>query len=277
MLKILFLISWISFSASAKTITFGSDEISLPIRSTALTDSKESAPTYFRFPRAVARIDNATMFSVKATSSTGVQPDYRELELKPRTNNGSQRIEVLLNDGTIVKIKLTITENAEAPGSYDFEPKRVHESPKPSQPQAQGQIADLSIMRSVLEGDTPVGFSKKNYSLAVSCAGYGPKAKLVAVTENSAFKVFEIEFVNDSFKKPYLIREENILIKNRDLSRSPLIHVKNNILNPVGAGQNKTIVTILTDPSVNINRMKICDLGDQVEIYESKAKSQKSK
>lgn len=254
----------ISIAANAKLVTFGADEVSIAIRYVRTDGTKESVPTYLRFPRAIARIDNATMFSIKAASSSGVQPDYREIEVRPRASEGSQRIEVLLNDGTVVKLKLNITSNPDAPVSYDFEPKRVHENSKPSSAQAQGQIADLSIIRTILEGGTPAGFSKKNYSMAVSCSGSGPIARLVRVFESSQFKVFQIEIINDSYKKTYQIKEENILLKTRDLIRSPLIHIKSHLLSPSSKGQNRTVMTVLTDPTANINRMRVCDLGDQM-------------
>ena len=276
MVRVLLTILFIaSFSAEAKLVTFGADEISIAIKYQQMDGSKESVPTYLRFPRAIARVDNATMFSVKAASATGVQPDYRELELKPRVNEGTQRVEVLLNDGTVVRLKLRITTNADVPVSYDFEPKRVHEESKSSAIQGQVQIADLSLMRAILQGDTPQGFSKRSYSMSVSCSGNGPSARLLRVFEGSQFKVFQLEVSNGSSKKSFLIKEENITFKIRDLSRSPLIHVQNNLLNPIGKGQSSTIVTILSDPSTNVNKMRVCDLGDQVEVIEAKVKVQR--
>ncbi len=268
---LLALIFTISFSAEAKLVTFGADEVSVAIKYEQAEGSRESVPTYFRFPRAIARVDNATMFSVKAASPTGMQPDYRELEVKPRLNEGSQRVEVLLNDGTVVRLKLRITTNADVPVSYDFEPKRVHEEIKATSAQGQVQIADLSVMRAIIQGETPSGFSKKGYSISVSCAGNGPSARLLRVFENSQFKGFQVEISNGSLKKSFLIKEENITFKTRDLSRSPLIHVQTNLLNP----RTTTVMTILADPSANINRMRICDLGEQIESVDVKAKVQR--
>lgn len=258
--------------ATAKTVTFGAEEVSISIRYLKSENGKDSVPTYLRFPRAIARIDNASMFSISAASSTGVQPDYREVEVRPRVSEGSQRIELLLNDGTVVKLKLNITVNPSSPVSYDFEAKRVHENPKVQNIESQGQISDLSVMRTVLEGATPSGFSKKFYTMPLSCSGSGPRARLLRVFENGQFKVFQIEITNDSYKKSYLVKEENVLLKARDVSRSLLVHVKANILSPVGKVSNKTIMTILSDPSANVNRMRICDLGDQIEVMESKTK-----
>lgn len=269
------LIFMISFSAEAKLMTFGADEVSVAVKYEPSEGSKESVPTYFRFPRAIARVDNATMFLVKAASPTGMQPDYRELEVKPRVSEGVQRVEVLLNDGTVVRLKLRITTNADVPVSYDFEPKRVHEESKATSVQGQVPIADLSVMRAILQGETPSGFSKRGYSMSVSCAGSGPSARLLRVFESSQFKGFQVELSNGSLKNSFLIKEENIIFKIRDLSRSPLIHVQANLLSPRGKGQSSTVMTILADPSVNINRMKICDLGEQIESVDVKAKVQR--
>lgn len=275
MVKTLLLTFLMALAANAKTVTFGADEVSVSIRFVKSESSSETAPTYLRFPRAIARIDNATMFSVKAASANGIQPDYREIEVRPRVNEGSQKIEVLLNDGTIVRLKLNITANSEAPVSYDFEPRRTHELSKSQGLQSQGQIADLSVMRTVLEGITPAGFSKKNFSMMVSCSGIGPNARLVHVLENNQFKIFQIEIANDSNKKSFVIKEENVVIKIRDLGRSPLIHIRSNVLGPSGKGASRTMMTILSDPSANINRMRVCDLGDQIEALEIKSKAQK--
>ena len=276
MYRIVFLLMFLLLPmASAKTVTFGMDEISISIRYGLIDGSKESIPTYLRFPRAIARIDNATMFSIKPASSTGLQPDYREIEIKPRVSEGSQRVEFLLNDGTVVRLRLKITVNPDIPVSYDFEAKRVHEKANSSLPQAQGQIADLSVMRTILEGGTPAGFSKKSYSMQISCSGNCPNANLLRVFENNQFKVFQVEISNDSTKKSFQIKEENVVLKVRDLSRSPLIHVKSNVLGPSGKGQNKTVMTIVTDPSANINKMRICDIGDQIESIETKSKVSK--
>ena len=264
-----------SFAAEAKLVAFGADAVSISIRYELAEGAKESVPTYLRFPRAIARVDNATMFVVKAASSSGMQPDYRELEVKPRVSDGSQRVEVLLNDGTVVRLNLRITTNSDAPVSYDFEPKRVHEETKTSASQSQGSITDLSVMRSILEGNTPSGFAKRTYSMMVSCAGSGPSARLLRVFESSQFKVFQIEISNGSYKKAFLIKEENVVLKTRDLARSPLIHVKNNVLSALGKGKHTTIMTVLSDPTTNINRMKVCDLGDQIEAIEAKTKGQK--
>ncbi|NUN06693.1 MAG: hypothetical protein HUU57_13140 [Bdellovibrio sp.] len=261
--------------AEAKLVTFGANEVSLAIRYNLAEGSKESVPTYLRFPRAIARIDNATMFSIKATSSSGMQPDYREIEVRPRVTEGSQKVEVLLNDGTVVRLRLKITTDSDGATSYDFEPKRVHEESKSPSPQVQGQIADLSLMRSVIQGDSPVGFSKRFYGMPISCSGGGPRARLLRVLENGQFKIFQLEIVNDSFKRSFTIKEENVVFKNRDLSRSPLIHVTNNLLGPSGKGQNKSVMTILADPTANINRMKVCDLKEQIEAVEVKPKTQR--
>jgi hypothetical protein len=111
--------------------------------------------------------------------------------------------------------------------------------------------------------------------MSVNCSGNGPSARLVRVFTNSQFKAFQIEITNDSYNRTYVLKEENVLLKGRDLTRSPLIHVKANLLSPVRKGQNKTTMTILTDPSANVSRMKVCDLGDQVEVMELKPKIQK--
>jgi len=275
MFRMILLMLFVGFGASAKTVTFGADEVSVSIRYVKSESSSETVPTYLRFPRAIARVDNATMFSVKAASASGVQPDYREIEVRPRVGEGSQKVEVLLNDGTIIRLKLNITANTDAPVSYDFEPRRTHEPSKTQNSQSQGQIADLSVMRTVLEGETPSGFSRKNLSMMVSCSGSGPNARLVQVLENSQFKIFQIEITNDSSKKSFVVREENVVLKTRDLGRSPLIHVRSNVLGPAGKGSSKTTMTILSDPSANINRMRVCDLGDQIEAFEVKPKAQK--
>lgn len=275
MIKSILLLVFVTFSANARTVTFGADEVSVSIRYVKTESGADTAPTYFRFPRAIARVDNASMFSVKAASANGVQPDYRELEVRPRVGEGSQKIEVLLNDGTVIRLKLNITANVDAPVSYDFEPRRTHENAKASNSQVQGQIADLSLMRTILEGEAPAGFSKKSLSLMVNCSGNGPNARLVQVLENNQFKIFQIEITNDSSKKTFLIKEENVILKSRDLSRSPLIHVRSNVLGPPGKGSSKTTMTILSDPSANINRMRVCDLGDQIEALEIKPKIQK--
>lgn len=275
MLKYVLVSFLISICANARTVTFGADEVSVSIKYLKPDGGSETAPTFMRFPRAIARIDNASMFSIKAASANGVQPDYREIEVRPRVGDGTQKVEVLLNDGTVIRLRLIITVNPEAPVSYDFEPKRTHEPSKSQSSQSQGQIADLSIMRAILEGEIPQGFSRKNLSLMVSCSGSGPNARLVQVLESSQFKVFQIEMTNDSSKKSFVVREENVVLKTRDLGRSPLIHVRNSILGPAGKGTSKTTMTILSDPSANINRMRVCDLGDQIEIFEPKLKIQK--
>lgn len=275
MIKFVLLLFFITAGANAKTVTFGADEVSVSIKYLKPDLGSETVPTFMRFPRAIARIDNASMFSVKAASASGVQPDYREIEVRPRVSEGTQKIEVLLNDGTVIRLCLSISTNPDAPVSYDFEPRRTHEPTKTQSSQSQGQIADLSIMRTVLEGETPAGFSKKNLSLMVSCSGSGPNARLVQVLENSQFKIFQIEITNDSSKKSFVIKEENVVLKTRDLGRSPLIHVRNNILGPAGKGSSKTTMTVLSDPGANINRMRVCDLGDQIEALEPKPKTQK--
>lgn len=275
MYRILLAILIFPLWANAKVMTFGADEVSVAIRYSLTDGSNNSIPTYLRFPRAIARVDNATMFVIKAASSTGMQPDYRELEVRPRTSEGTQRVEVLLNDGTVVKLRLRITNNSEAPASYDFEAKRVHQESKATSQQTQGQIADLSVMRSVLQGETPQGFAKKSYGMSISCSGSAVQASLLRVFENDQFKVFQIEIVNDSYKKSYQLKEENVVFKVRDLGRSPLIHVTQNILGPRGKGQSKSVMTVLADPTVSLNKIRVCDLGDQIEVNEPKTKNQR--
>lgn len=276
MYRLIFAFLMLPLFAEAKVVTFGADEVSLSVRYALVDGAKDSIPTYLRLPRAIARVDNATMFAVKAASSTGMQPDYRELEIRPRVSEGSQRIEVLLNDGTVVKLRLKITNSMDAPASYDLEARRVHqESKAASSSQAQGQIADLSVLRAILQGEPPQGFAKRNYGIPVSCSGSGPRARLLRVYENEQFKVFQIEIWNDNYKKSFGLKEENIVFKTRDLSRSPLIHLTSSTLNPSGKGQSKSVMTILTDPSANINKMRICDLGEQVEVIDNKTKFQR--
>lgn len=257
----------ISSIANARQVEFDDREVSISIKYEVTDPRSGPNPTFLRFPRAVSRVDNATKFVIKPATASGAEADYREIEIRPRFSTGMQKVEVLLNDGAVVRLKIGITEDARTPTSYDFEPKRVMEEVKESN--GSGQISELSVFRSVLEGATPAGMSRSNYERSVNCRTPSLSGFLKRTFESEQFKVYQIELINASSTREYRIREESIILKGQDLSRSPLFHVSSRTLAPRGKGQNRSTLTILSSPHVSISNANICDLGEQIELVQA--------
>lgn len=263
---LIFIFAFPVFSA-AKQIEFDEREVSILIRYEVTDQRAGSNPTYLRFPRAISRVDNATKFSIKSASPAGTEPDYRELEVRPRFMEGVQKVEVLLNDGSVVRLKLKITQDLKAPSSYDFEPKRTLEDTKDTT--KPGQITDLNVLRSVLQGETPPGMRRHTYERELNCQAPSLGAVLKRTFESDLFKIYQIEISNESQSREYRFREENIILKGQNLARSPLYHVTSRVFSPRGSGRNRAVLTILADPSVVIWNASICKLGDQIELVSS--------
>jgi hypothetical protein len=272
-MRILLLFLFSCVSAFAKQIEFDEREVSIAIKY-ELTDPKNGPnPTFLRFPRAVSRIDNATKFFVKSASPPGADADFREVEIRPRFNDGVQKVEVLLNDGSVVRLRIKITEDPKTPTSYDFEPKRTLDEKKESQ--GTREIADLSVMRAVLQEEVPAGMGKHWGGSEISCRGSGVSARVKQTFDNEQFKVFQIRITNDSRSKEFRFHEENIILRGQDMAMSPLYHVTNRALQPSGKGKSEAMLTILSSSKVLISKASICDVGDQIELIQSETKPRK--
>ncbi|MGE3682706.1 MAG: hypothetical protein AB7G93_13355 [Bdellovibrionales bacterium] len=268
-LRALFLVLLLPVNALAKQVTFGSKEVAIVVRYEVTDQRAGPNPTYLRFPRAISRVDNATLFAIKAASPQGQEPDFRELEVRPRYSQGSQKIEVLLSDGTVVRIRATISDKEGVASSYDFEPNRTVEQTSESG-NAKAPIQELEVMRQVLQGETPAGMRRKTFDQGIWCKPSGLSGRIKSGLESDAFKVFQIELRNESSKGEFRIHEENFIFKGRDLARSPLIHVSSRTLSPRRKGIDKATITVLTDPSVTTSRLSICDIADQIEVLNQK-------
>jgi hypothetical protein len=215
------------------------------------------------------------MFNIKASAPRGQQPDYRELEITPRQPTGSQLVEVLLNDGTVARLKLLISTASGIPTSYDLEPNRTTKTSDTSVSEMKVTIPEIEVMRKLLEGTVPEGMRKASFDQAIWCRPSGLYARLKSVVQGGQYKAFVIEFIADSRKSSFKIHEENFVLKGRDLSRSPLIHLTSRVISRNAF--KKSVVTMLTDPSVHISRVSVCDLADQVEVTSQRLVKNESK
>ena len=275
-LRLLILMLLLPISALGKQVSFGEEEVTVLIRWQVTDTGLGPDPTYLRFPRPIYRVDNVTLFDIKPAAPKGAEPDYRELEVRPRLEEGTQKVEVLLNDGSVVRLRMKISTDEGVPNSYDFEPKRAADSGATESKSGGGSsIVDLSVLRSVLQGEIPKGMNRRTYGMNLSCRGRDIDAVLLRTFESKAFKVYQIELTNSSSQKEYRVHEEQIVLKGRDVNRSPLIHVSPQVIVPKKKGAHKAILTILTDPSMSIWRAEVCNEGTQVQLVKEQVKDRR--
>ncbi len=213
-------------------------------------------PTYLRFPKPVYRFDNATLFSIEAAKGKNGQADFRELKIHPRRTKGSQQVEIVLQDRSIIRAKFTISKDDGLALSYDFRPEKI---PNLNSKGDEKFVSELDVMKSILLGQIPFGMKERKIGSRLNCSGRGVSATILRSIEGLGYKVFQVKLLNSS-KSDFKLFPHRIYFTRRDLSKPELKHLESEVLKSKGS----SVITILGDPGSSIWRAKLCDQNSQL-------------
>lgn len=255
LLAVLFL----TISAEAKDLRFGSKTLNVPIRwemIDPMNPSQGLKPTYLRFTKPVYRFDNITLFSLEAVKSKNGFSDFREFKILPRKVSGNQVVEIQLQDRTLVSVYFYISKEDSIPLSYDFKPEKIPDLNDNNEK----VYTDIVVMKSALLSHNLYGFEKKTEAIKLNCESRNLKVEILRSLIGHGFKLVQIKVSNFSKKDNFEFLPENIGFEKRDFSKSELIHFEKEKLFP----QKSTIVTFVADENASIRSLKICKLGSQL-------------
>ena len=272
----IFLIIFLPICTIGKEVHFGSGQSEIKIRWEMLdpvNPEKGLKPTYLRFSKPVHRFDNASIFEVKPARVRNGSPDFREIVLYPRKSSGQRNVEIVLQDRTIIRVKIIISKQSHVPLSYDFRPQRVGKKLRSFSVQtSQSGESELDIMRSVLEGRIASDVRRKNVNQLIRCKGHNLNGNLFRIYENKHFKVYQIRLRNTSGWRRFKLIPHNMYFRKRDITKPVLKHVDNEII----AARKSVILTLLGDRSTSLRGAKICDVGSQAILINAKKKKRRS-
>lgn len=239
--------------AEARTIYYGSETEVVPV---------SFGTTYlFRFPADVRTITQASRFEIGPADRN--QPNYSLLSVRPRFSTGSSQVTFILNDGSMVKTKLTIkpksSDNADT--VFDFKTRdSVVES------EASGTGSDLpamELMKALIRGDEVSGYSIKNYGLEVSPGFKGVTVKLLRKYIGDKFHGYIYEISKNRSKQKLLINLQNLSLGDPNVAL--LSSVDQAVLDSNDPKTKKTFLRVVAKPTARYD-----DLVLPVEIVEKK-------
>ena len=250
---------FLSQTIFAKTVYYANSAINLTIPFVDTDGDLISEPTVFVFPNEVRTINNKSKFIVRPEG--GQDPDYTRLHIIPMLKRGRDLISFTMVDGHTIKINARIVRKKEM---FDSEVKFMPASVLENRSKKDGKFRDIDIMRALLSSKKILGMTEKKVNKKVYCGTRMVSANLLKVYESSKSKAFVIKIKNKSTRNAYKLDESKMYFAKRDLSRSPIYHLSNEVLEPKGKGKSSSILTIVIDSGVKISNGKLCKLGEQL-------------
>jgi hypothetical protein len=246
----------LSFSAQARTIYFGTDIERVPL---VFGD-----PTVFRFPSEVQTILHAERFEVSPASSDS--PSYKVLSVKPRFATGSSEVTFMLGDGTVIKISL-ISVPHPIPGKtdsvFDFKP-RDGQIQGTDEPEPQGSLAGLDLMKLIIRGDEVTGYEVKSVSRTLSPGIKGVSIRLVRLYSGSQLNGYIFEITNTTQHQKLFINVRNLMLGDPNVALIGM--VDQDVIEPEGTANSKTYLRVVAKPTSRFDELKL-----PVQVIERKA------
>lgn len=258
----------------AKTVYFGKSELKVTIPFTDTDGDLVSEPLTLVFPREVKTVKNKSLFIIGPEDKG--DPDYTRLTIVPMLRSGHQRVSFTMVDGHTIRVHARIVKKKQV---FDSEIKFLPRAILDKKNTRKVKLTDLDILRARLGGKKLLEFETRKTNKTVRCGLWNITAKLKRVDKNNDTKVYQFELSSRSRKYKYHLNVEKIYFKGQDLNRSIVTHTNNHVLNPKKyGGNNKAVLTIVTDATTNIGNGRICKLGEQLiqTVYE-KPKKKKDK
>lgn len=248
-----------SMSAFSKDLRFSDRKLFVPIKWEMIDPINPSLglkPTFLRFTKPVYRFDNITLFSLQAVSSRGSSSDYREFKILPRKSQGTQTVEIQLQDRSLLTVEFSISQEESLPLSYDFKPEKI-----PSASDNDKKVfTDMLVMKAVLLGKNLFGFEKKNTKRSYNCESREVIASLQSHLVGHEFSIIQVKVKNVG-KATFNFVPQKVFLKNRDFSKTELKHFESELLAP----KKEVTVTIVLDNKARPESLEICKLGVQLK------------
>lgn len=232
---VLFLLStFISSTSLAGSILYGSTPEPVVVQ--------YGEETIFRFPSPVMSITKASRFIIQPASEDS--PDYSVLSVRPRFSKGTNKVNFILSDGEVVRVKLTVSSrknNKNADSIYDFRSKSSLLADSPARAGAP-PISELQLMRAMISGRDVSGYEIKQLSQEISTGMRGVKGILKTTYIGPEFTGYIFTLKNVTQSHSYLIRIPNLAFGNPNTAL--LGNIDNANLEPIN-GKNLAILRVV--------------------------------
>lgn len=239
--------------AFGKTVYFGSETETLTL--------SYGSPSLFRFPTEVRTITGASRFEIKPAN--GDSPNYSVLAVRPRFTSGSSQITFMLNDGSLVRTKLSvISGNRDADGVFDFKAKESL-LPDSSGGDRTSNLSDLELMKAVIRDGDVSGYSITRPAQTITPGFRGVETVLVK-KYSGRFNAFVFEIKNVT-KNRLFINIQNLMLGDPNLAI--LSSVDSPVLEARGKDGAKTYLRIVAKSTSSYAKLVL-----PVQIVENGAK-----
>lgn len=230
---------------SARTINFGSETEVL-----SLTPNEK---TLFKFPSDVRIISQAQRFEIQPADPE--QPNYALLSVRPRFQTGSNKVVFILNDGTIIRTKLTVVsannpEKTEA--IYEFKSKDSLVGQMNDQ-QTGSSLSEIELMKAMIRGDEVAGYEVKKVSRQISPGFKGVSTTLVQIYTGNQFNGYVFEVANKTKEQSLGINIQNLMLGEPNLAL--LSSVESQVIGPEKSGNNRTYLRIVAKPTSTYSKL----------------------
>ena len=239
---LLVLVMGLSSSVRARTIYFGSEVevVTLPA----------GDDTLLKFPSEVRTITRAQRYEIQPADPE--QPSYSVLRVRPRFSSGANNVAFILNDGTIIRTKLTVVSTAspeKIDSVYEFKSKDGLISQEEGK--AGAALSDLELMKAMIRGDEVPGYDIKSVSRSVTPGFRGVTTTLIKVYTGNRFNGYVFEIVNRTKDKRLLVNIQNLMLgePNQAIFSNVDTPVVDPEHGPEKQGRSRTLVRIVAKPT----------------------------
>lgn len=245
-LSLLVTLGMLEASSEARTIYFGTQTETIPLI--------YGGPTILRFPSEVRTISQAQKFQIEPANAE--QPNYALLSVQPRFMTGSSDVAFILNDGTIIKTRLTVISKAipeKTDSIYDFKSKEnLLQKEDSNQPGA--SLPEFELMKAVIRDDAVAGYEVKSLTRTLTPGFKGVTIKLVRIYTGNQFNGYVFEITNITKDQKLFINVQNLILGDPNLAL--LSMVDQTVIEP-GSSKNKTYLRIIAKSTSIYNELKL--------------------
>ena len=243
-----------SVNGYAKTVYFGSEIEPITLA--------YGSPAIFRFPSEVRTITQATRFEIKPAN--GDSPNYAVLSVQPRFTSGSSVVTFMMNDGSLVRTKLSVIAKVSTDlgdSVYDFKAKEslLNESGD----RAGGKLSDLELMKAVIRDDEIPGYSTSRLNQEITPGFRGVETVLVK-KYSGRFNAYVFQISNVT-KNRLFVNIQNLMLGDPNLAI--MASVDNPILESRGKDGAKTYLRVVAKSTASYSKLIL-----PVQIVESAVK-----
>ncbi len=226
--------------AFGKIVYYGSETESLTVG--------YDRTTILRFEEEVKTISQASKFSIEPANAN--DPNYRVLAIKPRSQDGIDKVTFILANDVVVNLKIrTVTQAIpeKTDSFYDLKSKELRVDPQ-SEAIKGADVSELDLMKAMIRGDTLLGYNAKTMTRTITSGIEGISVELIKIYTGPKFNGYVFKIANESSKR-FAIDLKSLSLGQPNVAL--LSQVDDKILEPVKApkGKDLTFLRIVAKPS----------------------------